>query len=287
MYFLWQYCYLPLLVRYIKQNIDNNYWVFNKILHLTVFFSTLLICLLSIGFNSYNPFIYSQFSDASKFYNVVLIILFFTILALPTLDNIFGFAKNIELNLKENRLLAPLPKARRANGKLNIKRFPEQFTPHYQDHFGFRNVVIGLGSRFILSNNISTVDRLYFFGQQDWLYINEFGQVKDILGLVPFKKYQLKEIVDNLYQNWQFLKTNNIDYLFVVVSNKQTIYPEYLPRYMSNVVSRSKPVTRLEQIMAELLHRYPDFPILDLRKKLLKVKRKAFYMIKLIPIGVG
>jgi hypothetical protein len=67
-------------------------------------------------------------------------------------------------------------------------------------------------------------------------------------------------------KNW--LKNQNIQYLFVVVPDKQSIHPEYLPDYLNKVRNR----TRFDQLL-EYMNENSDVNILDLRVPLLEAKK--------------
>lgn len=208
------------------------------------------------------------------YYNLTLIIFFLLILLLPTIDNFFHISRHIHSNFNENRKLATFPPLTKENGKFsggNLKRFPKEFDQYYNDHFGFRTSIITLGNK-IFSNN-SVGNKNYILGQDDWIFLNELDMVKNTLGLKPLTASQINQVTQNLYHNWQALKAQNIDYLFIIAPNKQTIYPEFLPKYLASILSKKSSInTRTDQILTALLENYPDFPILDLRANLITAK---------------
>lgn len=208
----------------------------------------------------------------NKIYNIILIFSFLAILILPGLDNIFKFSSHIKTSFNENRKLAEFPSlTKKENGKFS-KKFPQEFEVFYSDNFGFRNVTIVLGNKIFISNN--DANQKYLFGEEDWIFENHQQSIKDVIGLVHLKKAQIDRVVEKLHANWQNLKAQNIDYVFVFIPNKHTLYPEYLPKYLSAILDKKKQVsTQADQIIGELLRRYPDFPLLDLRKPLFDGKK--------------
>ena len=70
-----------------------------------------------------------------------------------------------------------------------------------------------------------------------------------------------------MYDNWLYLKKRNIKYAFILVPNKHTIYPEFLPKHIYSRFKRKYPhiQTNADQIKKALLERDKNFPIIDLR----------------------
>jgi len=214
--------------------------------------------------------------------NIILIISFFLILSLPTIDNVFKFSDTFPYKLNENRRLSNFPIFKKPDGKIEknylknyLKLFPKKFDSYYNDHFGLREVVIFISSK-ILPKTIVNKTRQYTSGKEDWVFLNENGMFNDVMGLKKLSREEINTAVTNLYNNWKSVKRQNISYLFILVPNKQSIYKEYLPGYIYSVFRRRKDKsTTTDQIVNELLSRYPDFPILDLRETFINAKKET------------
>jgi hypothetical protein len=125
-------------------------------------------------------------------FNLIVVAAFIFLLCVPTLDNIFNISPNIKIDLKENRNLTSFPDHNRKFSRL-FKKFPEEFDNYYNDNFGFRNIIIWSGRLiFPINNNSANKSSRYIKGQNDWLFLNEGSMTKDILGLDPLQKYQIK-----------------------------------------------------------------------------------------------
>ena len=185
-----------------------------------------------------------------------------TFLWLPTLDTFLHFDHSSIPG--ENRLPAEFPKIK--PGSDGLKEFIVGFEAYFDDHFGFRKRLIW-SFRFCKS---------YFFddqkghqsvlvGSEGWLYFNEDQMVEHYRGTLLFTPDQLQDWKTLLeyYRDW--LAQRDIKFLFVVAPDKQSIYPAYLPSWMSKV----SPVTKLDQFYAYMKTR-STVDVLDLRQTLLE-----------------
>lgn len=105
------------------------------------------------------------------------------------------------------------------------------------------------------------------FGKAGWLFFNNHGSLVDAEGRLAYDKNRLERGVAALDRNRRMLAAQGINYLFIVVPDKSSVYPEFLPDFI-------KPAgpTRLDQFIRELDRRFPDFPVIDLRQPLVVAK---------------
>ena len=92
----------------------------------------------------------------------------------------------------------------------------------------------------------------------------------DYQGLAPFSQVDVDRIVQRLSQMQQTLAAQGIPFVFIVAPNKETIYPEYLPAYITKVGSS----TRMDQVMQALVQ-HPDIPAIDVRPLLIANKYRG------------
>ncbi|MCE3254882.1 MAG: hypothetical protein K0R25_376 [Rickettsiaceae bacterium] len=194
-----------------------------------------------------------------------LIAIFFVILAIPTLDNIFQFSPVKELF--EKRVLNSNPPFS-LQGKI-FKHYPKKFEDFYNDNYGFRKTLISINSQMLdkifnqlPSNRVSSKD--------GWFYLDTNKEMIDVQGKVILDKKFLEERIDDLISNWQELKKNNINYLLVIPPNKSSIYHEFLPDEIIPKFGNK----RLDQFLVVLKRKAPDFPVLDLRDAMFRAKAK-------------
>jgi alginate O-acetyltransferase complex protein AlgJ len=105
--------------------------------------------------------------------NVVLVVVFCTLVILPVADMLFKLDSFPHLN--ENRELSPLPVFRL--GLAEIAGFPVAFQAYFNDHFGFRNTLIRLN--YLIKQKLLGVSpsMQVNIGQQGWLYYTGEGSV--------------------------------------------------------------------------------------------------------------
>ncbi len=197
---------------------------------------------------------------------ITLIVLFLTIISAPPLMCILF--SNKEWSDTEKRVLASFPEAPR--DLKTLLQFPEKFEAYYNDHFGFREILINRYHREMRKKFGQPGIPHVIAGKGGWYFYASNLLLDDFRGLVPLTEQQLISWKEDLVRKRDWLAKQGIHYLFLFVPNKQTIYPEYLPDYFQ----KAKGTTRIEQLM-EYLKKERDVEILDLRPGLLNAKSKG------------
>ncbi len=198
--------------------------------------------------------------------NKFLTILFALTLILPALDSILSFSPIQELF--EKRLPTFLPQSPRDFS--DLKTYPKNFEKFFDDNYGFRKTLIFLNSQ--ISDKIfdESPDARVTIGKDGWLYFDNHNSLLDAVGQATLDEKMIERAVKSFGRNWQNMREKNIDYLLIIAADKSTIYPEFLPDYMK----RSPDGThRTDKFLEALIKKYPDFPLLDLRPLLQKVKK--------------
>ncbi len=194
--------------------------------------------------------------------NVIFYIVFLLLLA-PLVGLVFPDV-NPKTDLVENRKLADFPEF----DLHRIADYPEEFESYFDDHFGFRNYLIKLNGKYKRKVfGIKEKKAKVLSGKDEWLFFTGNDSVEDYRGLNSFTPEHLRRWAEILTKKQEYLKSVGVDYLFVVAPNKSSIYPEYLPDWMTKV----SPQTPLDQLMSYLKDR-TDLNILDLRDALLSNK---------------
>jgi len=161
--------------------------------------------------------------------------------------------------------LAASPKA--PSDFKTLLQFPKNFEAYYNDHFGFREVLIDRYHREMRKRFGQSGVPNVIVGKDGWYFWGGNGLLDDFRGLLPLTEQRLIFWKEDLVRKRDWLAKRGIHYLFVFVPDKQTIYPEYLPDYFQ----KAKGTTRIEQLM-EYLKQDRDVTILDLRPGLLNAK---------------
>jgi alginate O-acetyltransferase complex protein AlgJ len=213
--------------------------------------------------------------DGHRSRDVLVAVLFIAAIALPGLA-LFVTAGRTTTAF-ENRPAAPWP-AWSAWGAGAAADFTASFERAFADRFGGRDVLIGW--------HHSTEVRLFrrspaskvLVGRDGWLYyLGDDAKALDR----DFRRFPAPSMRDaaaiatGVEARVRYLAQRGIGYLLVVVPDKYTIYPEYVPRAMQPLTDRSPLDVMLASLPADVrLH------VLDLRPALVAAKpdRRLYFL---------
>jgi len=223
--------------------------------------------------------------------SLFVVALFFIIICLPAVTFICGIPDSTLIG--ENRALAQWPM--RPNTLAAVREFPKIFENYFNDHFNFRkhftrwnNIVevlwlkVSPGLRRPFNSGLPGQNRrprVQYFngivtGKNSWYFWAPNGVIADYRGCNPFSENELEYFKLCLEKRRAWLNDRGIEYLFFIVPEKHTIYPEHLP---SNI-GQGKAASRLEQLTRYMSDR-SDFPVIDLRDIFLRAKQEYRYPI--------
>jgi len=181
---------------------------------------------------------------------------FVSFVSVPFLGSLFGW--DFCRYVGENRTLSACPSFSFAT----VRAFPQGFEAFYKDRFGFRNAFIR-GQSILTHKWLMLSSSQVILGKDGWLYLTRNKAVDDFAGQNLFDSSHLSYFRLILKGRQAWLARRGIKYLFVVVPDKRTIYPEYLPDY----ILRAKGRTRLEQL-SDYMRDDPGVNFLDLTEVL-------------------
>jgi hypothetical protein len=171
----------------------------------------------------------------------------------------------------ERRKAEPAPrlKLRTASG------FPSKYGQYFNDNFGLRDLLVRWDTRLRFKLLRSSSASRLIIGRGGWIFydsekVGDGITIRDFRGLAAYSPQELARLHANLQRQTQWCRARGIACLFVVVPNKETIYPEYLPRS----IRRIGPTTRLDQIV-EVARADTAIHLLDLRGPLLRAKSEC------------
>jgi hypothetical protein len=206
----------------------------------------------------------SRSSTATFTANCCLAALFLVMIALPVTWNLVGPPSGGAVG--ENRAPIPLPQLL-VKGR-GLRSFPLQFDAFFNDRFGFRNMLLDCLSEVDYRWLHVPPSPKVILGKRGWLFFTEQAPGFDYDARKPFTKTQLSQWQRMLEARRDWLARRGIHYLFIVVPDKQTVYPEFLPHELRHEQTAD---SRLEQLMT-FLHEHSDVPVLDLREALTLAK---------------
>ena len=197
---------------------------------------------------------------------ILLIAGFVALLWLPTLDSFFDLDKAPPPNEKR----APAKKPELKTESLHsVREFLAGWEKYFSDHFGFRKRLIRWEHRWkrdlFKESTLSDV----IVGRDGWLFFGGDRMIEHYRGTRLFTDEALAKWKKLLETRRDWCQQRGIKYIFVVVPDKHTIYPEYLPEWMTRVGNE----TKLDQFVA-YMRKNSTVPVLDLRDCLLKAKEQ-------------
>jgi hypothetical protein len=221
----------------------------------------------------------------SSLSNKIQVVLFAILLIVPTAAKMLGYEPFSRLN--EKRVLAAKPSRwlGSAQGEVTTKSLlaaAQEWDKYYTDHFGLRKLLIGTYRLLtvhmlkisphpaVVIGEVNQGKRWYFFNGSA---INDGAGFESSLGAAAFNGADLFLAAQNLRQTRELLQKNGVHFVLMVVPDKHTVYPEFLP-------SRLRPApgvhSRLEQFWT-VTQPDPAAGLLDMRKTLLDGKGELLF----------
>lgn len=201
----------------------------------------------------------------SKLEAIFSIALFAAAICLPLIKQLtVGEAETASV---EGRRMAPRPIFQLKSKTL--EKYPAKFQAYYDDHFGFRAALLKAGNFIKLRWLRISPSADVVLGKNGWLYFAGGRGPEGFRGLVQLSDEQLAAWRSALEWKQAWLAKRGIKYLLVLVPEKDTIYPEFVPDNLRRV----KTETPLSQL-ADYLSQHSNVDMLDLRKPLFDAKAK-------------
>lgn len=164
----------------------------------------------------------------------------------------------------ENRTLAQFPQmSPLEEGWIN------EFESYLNDQIGFRELSLKIyASAKLVIFNESPMEEQYLVGRNNWYYLNMATPY--YRGLASLSETELENISRYLDDRETYLEEKGIEYYYFGFPEKQTIYPEFLPRQIENSSLDSRSYATIIQNHLELQNYDVEFH--DLTEKLLTAK---------------
>ncbi len=205
-----------------------------------------------------------QTSTLSRSGDFTLIAVFVVLISLPLAGLVLGLDRAFVL--EENRNLVARPELKLDRAALGS--LPGRFEAYFNDHFGFRKrLIYWLAVAKVQGLGVTSTPGVTL-GSNGWLYLASDAAVLSYRAARPFTPAELEAYRQTLEARRDWLAARGIPYLMVILPNKDTIYPEFMPAAYNKVNPRS----RLDQLMGYMKD-HSNVSILDLREDLLRAKQ--------------
>jgi alginate O-acetyltransferase complex protein AlgJ len=198
---------------------------------------------------------------------IIFFIIPFILLIPFALTWIYPDTNSAKIELKEIQDVPKFPKS-----LYEMVSWPELVNNYINDHFFLRSFFIKYISKFLYCVNIS-INKDVLIGKNGWLFLSRDHDIIDkYRGSKNLSPEDAEEWIKTLSADARFLKKNGIDFWFIIVPNKCTVYPQYLPDWCTHVAPS------LTETLIQRLRNQEDIHWLDLRPVLIQaVKKKPVY----------
>ena len=213
-------------------------------------------------------------STRPRFYralDTITVAVFFALISAPFAGMWLGGGPGAFVDESEKRAPAT-PPAWPRNVSEALK-FTDQVDAYVQDHFAFRKTLIRAHSALLYFGLQTSSSPKVVLGKNDWLFYNGERQdgrpIADYRGTEPLTTNQLDWLRAMIQDQYEWLQSRGITYLFVIIPSKEAIHSEFLPAALTQVGARSP----REQLMDYLAGR--GLPVLDLTPALREAAQRA------------
>lgn len=125
-----------------------------------------------------------------------------------------------------NQVLASPPELRRGDGSWNLQVLND-CADYLADHFGLRQELVGLWSGLNAGLLASSPEEQVLLGREGWLYFAP--TLEDYTGQA-LSEEELEAAARHLAQLQAEAESRGAVFLFTVAPNKNSLYPQYMPR---------------------------------------------------------
>jgi hypothetical protein len=191
--------------------------------------------------------------------DIALVAAFLVLISLPLSGMLLSFDRTFVL--EENRNLATRPVL--TLSRQTMRSLPARFEAFFNDQFGFRKRLIYWLALVKVQGLGVTSTPGVTLGKCGLLYLASDAAVSSYRATRPFTANQLDAYRQIIEARRDWLAARGIAYVFVIPPNKDTIYPEFVPRAFNRVNRTS----RLDQLV-EFMKSRSNVTVLDVRDEL-------------------
>ncbi len=156
----------------------------------------------------------------------IFLAVFFVILFIPVL-NISGAQKSDT----ENRMLAEKPELFH-DGELN-QQYGQQFDAWFNDRFGGRGAVLKLRANFLMALTPNSGNDRVLFGRDNWLFYKGDNSIDNFMNRQHWDNDMFENALRYLMEIDAWCRENGKRFIYVVAPDKNKVYPEMFPDYIS------------------------------------------------------
>ena len=137
---------------------------------------------------------------------------------------------------RANEILTPKPIAVLTDGSVN-KDYLKDITDYTADHFAFRTDLITIHNAILSKVFHTSASDDVILGKQNWLFYKQTEN--DYIGKNLLSDNDIESIAHTLKMIQQYAESQNVQFLFVIAPNKNSLYGEYMPDSMHPIRNKS------------------------------------------------
>ena len=202
-----------------------------------------------------------------KVLNYIFVVLFLAVCIIPL---IFSNKKAGMISTVENRALAEFPKVFNDDGTVNPE-LKTGFNNWLNDNIGFRDTLMSLNTKiqYTLFDKINSSNVI--LGKNGWLFYQGEGgiSINDYQAKTLYTEKQLKKILKNVTELQKWCDDNGMEFVLMLMPNKEHIYREYMPEGIEEVHEEKN-----IDLVVDYIRENSDIKVVYPKEELLKAKEK-------------
>ncbi|MEK5490585.1 hypothetical protein MKZ24_07615 [Paenibacillus sp. FSL R7-0297] len=203
---------------------------------------------------------------ASKFFNITIAVIFVAAIAVPLIAVNKTSGK---ISVAENRALAGYPDFKTAAGTLNT-HFIKDFENWFSDNMGLRDKLVMTNTKlqYNIFGKLTRSDTI--MGNDNWLYLMTPEMLKAYQNLDVPSDNKFQDELARFSKLNNYFKNINIPMVTMVNPDKETVYPEFMPKS----ILKANPNSRTD-LLVSYLSKNGSMDIFSTKDSLLKAKDDA------------
>jgi alginate O-acetyltransferase complex protein AlgJ len=194
----------------------------------------------------------------------LLIGVFVITLWLPLIEMLLRFDNALPLNEKRTKAGFPAP----PRNLHELWEFKQHFDAFFSDNLGFRNRLVRIHHRLkVVLFGTSPHPRM-LIGKDGWLFVNPSRYMNYYRGVNLMNQQDLVGYHDCIVQRSEIVRNKGAIYRLIIAPNKETIYPEFLPKKYHRFNDKA----RADQLIEVFHESVGSDHIIDLRPAIRKAK---------------
>ena len=197
-----------------------------------------------------------------RWFTRLVSVLFIVVIAAPLAT--MGLQTDLTTAIFENRAPEPWPSWPQTREEL--RDYPFKLERFFNDHFGSRGELLLLDHWIKAAAFHTSPVPSVMLGVSGWLYfLGEDAKALDrwYRSIDAFSDDDIAHLRDELLRRREYLARLGIPYIVVVIPEKYSVYPEFLPEWVTRLAAKT-PLDRIVDAIA--LH--PELDFIDLRPAL-------------------